>query len=40
MAKENDIVEPIVFLASKMSNYITGEVIIIDGGYGLAWKKY
>mgnify|MGYP001339864203 CR=1 FL=1 len=36
MAKENDIVEPIVFLASKMSNYITGEVIIIDGGYGLA----
>jgi NAD(P)-dependent dehydrogenase (short-subunit alcohol dehydrogenase family) len=33
MASENDIVNLIDFLLSKNSSYITGQEIIIDGGY-------
>jgi len=33
MASEDDIVGPVIFLASNMSSYITGENILIDGGW-------
>ena len=33
MATENDISEPVLFLASNMSLYITGQNIIVDGGW-------
>ena len=33
MATENDISEPVLFLASDMSSYITGQNIIVDGGW-------
>lgn len=32
MANPNDIAEAVVFLASNMSDYITGQKIIVDGG--------
>jgi NAD(P)-dependent dehydrogenase (short-subunit alcohol dehydrogenase family) len=35
MAKENDIVNLIMFLASDQSAYITGQEIIIDGGLSI-----
>jgi NAD(P)-dependent dehydrogenase (short-subunit alcohol dehydrogenase family) len=31
--KPEDIVGPAVFLASGMSNYVTGSIIMVDGGY-------
>jgi NAD(P)-dependent dehydrogenase (short-subunit alcohol dehydrogenase family) len=34
MAKEEDIVGAVLFLCSDMSNYITGQNIIVDGGWG------
>ena len=33
MASENDVSAPVVFLASDMSLYITGQNILIDGGW-------
>lgn len=33
MAHENDIIPAMLFLASEHSSYITGQNIIIDGGY-------
>ena len=33
MATESDISEPVLFLASNMSSYITGQNLIIDGGW-------
>ena len=33
MATEEDISEPVLFLASDMSSYITGQNIIVDGGW-------
>ena len=33
MASEDDIIKPILFLASNMSSYITGQNIIVDGGW-------
>ena len=33
MASEEDIIKPILFLASNMSSYITGQNIIVDGGW-------
>lgn len=35
MAKEKDIVDLIIFLASEQSSYITGQEIIIDGGLSI-----
>ena len=32
MAKPNEIVGPVLFLASEMSTYVNGENIIVDGG--------
>ena len=33
MATEKDIIGPIKFLASTSASYITGQNIIIDGGF-------
>jgi enoyl-[acyl-carrier-protein] reductase (NADH) len=35
MCKEEDIIGTILFLSSDMSKYITGQNIIIDGGYSI-----
>jgi len=35
MAKELDLLGPVIFLLSKMSNYITGETLHVDGGRGV-----
>ena len=35
MATEEDIIWPIIFLISKESNYITGQNLIIDGGFSI-----
>ncbi len=33
MARENDFIGSIAFLCSDLSNYITGQNIIVDGGW-------
>jgi len=35
MGKPKDIAEAVVFLASEKADYITGQTIIVDGGYTL-----
>lgn len=35
MCKEDDIIGTVLFLSSDLSNYITGQNIIIDGGYSI-----
>jgi len=35
MCKEEDVIFAILFLLSDMSNYITGQNLIIDGGYSI-----
>jgi NAD(P)-dependent dehydrogenase (short-subunit alcohol dehydrogenase family) len=34
MAKEEDVVGTVLFLASSLSSYITGQDLRVDGGYG------
>lgn len=36
MGVPDDIAKVVLFLASDMSNYMTGEVIVVDGGYLLS----
>ena len=35
MGTTNDLVGPILFLASEDSNYITGINLVVDGGYSI-----
>ena len=35
MANEKDIVEPMIFLISNHSKYITGQNLIVDGGFAI-----
>ena len=35
MATEEDILNMVVFLSSNKSSYITGQNIVIDGGYSI-----
>jgi hypothetical protein len=35
MATEQDYVGPITFLATDMSAYVTGQNLIVDGGYSV-----
>jgi NAD(P)-dependent dehydrogenase (short-subunit alcohol dehydrogenase family) len=36
MGTEADVVDSILFLLSSQSAYVTGQVLVVDGGYGLA----
>ena len=36
MGTETDVVDSILFLLSSQSTYVTGQVLVVDGGYGLA----
>ena len=36
MGTETDFVDSILFLLSTQSAYVTGQVLVVDGGYGLA----
>ena len=35
MAKNQDLVGPVLFLISKESSYITGQNLLVDGGYSI-----
>jgi NAD(P)-dependent dehydrogenase (short-subunit alcohol dehydrogenase family) len=35
MASEEDIVGPVLFLASDLANYITGHNLVVDGGFSV-----
>lgn len=36
MGEPDDIAKAVVFLASQLSDYMTGSIIIIDGGFLLS----
>lgn len=38
VAKPEEIAEALLFLASERASFITGQTVIVDGGYGLAGK--
>ena len=35
MAKNSDLVGPVIFFISNSSNYITGQNLVVDGGYSI-----
>jgi NAD(P)-dependent dehydrogenase (short-subunit alcohol dehydrogenase family) len=35
MATEDDLVGPVLFLASDLSRYVTGHHLIVDGGFSV-----
>ena len=35
MAKNQDLVGPVLFFISKESSYITGQNLLVDGGYSI-----
>ena len=35
MGKEQDVANAVIFFSSDLSNYITGQNLIVDGGYSL-----
>ena len=36
MGREEDIVNAIIYLSSDLSSYVTGQNLIVDGGYSNA----
>lgn len=36
MGNENDIANAVIFFSSELSNYITGQNLVIDGGYSIS----
>lgn len=38
IAQPKEIAEVILFLASDRASFITGQTIIVDGGYSISWK--
>ena len=37
-AQPKELAEPIIFLASDKASFITGQTLVVDGGYGMAGK--
>lgn len=37
-AQPSELAEPIIFLASDKASFITGQTLVVDGGYGIAGK--
>jgi NAD(P)-dependent dehydrogenase (short-subunit alcohol dehydrogenase family) len=35
LAQPDDIARAVVFLASRRASYITGQTVVVDGGYTL-----
>ena len=35
MGSENDVVGAVVYLASDLSSWVTGQNLIVDGGWGI-----
>jgi len=36
MGNENDVANAVIFFASELSNYITGQNLVVDGGYSVS----
>ena len=35
MANNEDLIGPVVFFISNYSNYVTGQNLVVDGGYSV-----
>jgi len=36
MGHENDVVNAVIFFSSELSSYITGQNLVVDGGYSVS----
>ena len=36
MGHENDVANSVIFLSSELSSYITGQNLVVDGGYSVS----